>query len=81
MGSWVPTPSNPKKTCRLAIEKLLQRGIAVEELTAPLMAEVDVFTVGSFTRAQRAFQNHREMKIRGRVQEGADDLSRGHYHG
>jgi len=29
------------------IEKLLQHGIAVEELTTPLQAEVDVFTIGS----------------------------------
>jgi len=38
------------------IEKLLQHGIAVEELTTPLQAEVDVFTIGSVTRAERPFQ-------------------------
>jgi hypothetical protein len=66
----VPAPRaylfKPEKDSQAVIEKLLQHGIAVEELTAPLTAEVDVLTVGSVTRAQRAFQNHREMKITGR---------------
>jgi hypothetical protein len=47
------------------IEKLLQHGIAVEELTAPLQAEVDVFTIGNVTRAATPVSNHREMKITG----------------
>jgi hypothetical protein len=55
----------PEKDLQVVIEKLLQHGIAVEELTAPLTAEVEVFTVGSVTRAPRPFQNHREMKITG----------------
>ena len=55
----------PEKTLQGVIEKLLQHGIAVEELTTPLQAEVDVFTIGNVTRAQRPFQNHREMKITG----------------
>jgi hypothetical protein len=37
----------------------------VEELTAPLTAEVDVFTMRSVTRAPRAFQNHNEVKLTG----------------
>jgi zinc carboxypeptidase len=55
----------PEKGLQVVIEKLLQHGIAVEELTAPLQAEVDVFTIGNVTRAPRAFQNHREVKIAG----------------
>jgi len=47
------------------IDKLLQHGIAVEELTSPLTAEVDVFTMRSVTRAPRAFQNHNEVKLTG----------------
>ncbi|MGZ5437547.1 MAG: hypothetical protein ACXW3F_15950, partial [Pyrinomonadaceae bacterium] len=54
-----------EKDSQAVIEKLLQHGIAVEELTAPLPAEVDVFTIGNVTRSQRTFQNHREMKITG----------------
>lgn len=54
-----------EKDSQGVIEKLLQHGIAVEELTAPLQAEVDVFTVAAVTRAQRAFQKHNEVKITG----------------
>jgi hypothetical protein len=55
----------PEKRLQGVIEKLLQHGIAVEELTAPLTAEVDVFTMRSVTRAPRAFQNHNEVKLTG----------------
>jgi hypothetical protein len=55
----------PEKDSQVVIEKLLQHGIAVEELTAPLQAEVDLFTIGAVNRSQRPFQNHREMKITG----------------
>jgi hypothetical protein len=55
----------PEKRLQGVIEKLLQHGIAVEELTAPLAAEVDVFTMQSVTRAPRAFQNHNEVKLTG----------------
>ena len=55
----------PSKDLQAVIEKLLQHGVAVEELTAPLAAEVEVFTIGSVTRSQRVFQNHREMKVTG----------------
>jgi murein tripeptide amidase MpaA len=55
----------PEKNLENVIEKLVQHGIAVEELTSTLQTEVDVFTIGSVTRSQRTFQNHREMKITG----------------
>lgn len=55
----------PDKDLGGVIEKLLQHGIVVEELTAPLAVEVDVFAIGNVTRSQRTFQNHREMKITG----------------
>jgi hypothetical protein len=65
----VPAPRaylfKPDKDLQPVIEKLLQHGIAVEELTTPLTVEVDVFTIGTVTRAQRAFQKHNEMKITG----------------
>ncbi len=73
-GAFAPTKSvaaprayifKPEKDSQVVIEKLLQHGIAVEELTAPLEAEVDVLTIGAVTRAPRLFQNHREMKISG----------------
>lgn len=55
----------PEDGTKPIIEKLLQHGIAVEELAAPLQTEVDVFTIGNVTRAGRPFQNHREVKITG----------------
>lgn len=55
----------PEKNLEIVIEKLVQHGITVEELTAPLQTEVDVFTIANVTRSQRVFQNHREMKIAG----------------
>ena len=65
----VPAPRaylfKPEKDSEGVIEKLLQHGIAVEELTAPLTVEVEAFTIASVTRAQRAFQKHNEMKITG----------------
>ena len=55
----------PEKRLQGVVAKLLQHGIAVEELTAPLTAEVDVFTMRTVTRAPRAFQNHNEVKLTG----------------
>lgn len=65
----VPAPHayifKPEKNLDRVIENLVQHGIAVEELTSPLQTEVEAFTIGNVTRAQRAFQNHREMKVTG----------------
>ena len=55
----------PEKNLEVVIEKLVQHGITVEELTSPLQTEVDVLTIGNVTRSQRTFQNHREMKVTG----------------
>jgi len=55
----------PEKNLEIVVDKLVQHGIAVEELTSPLQVEVDVLTIGNVTRSQRNFQNHREVKITG----------------
>ena len=47
---------------------LRQHGIAVEELTEPLTTEVEIFVIEEVTRSQRAFQGHRETKLKGRAQ-------------
>ncbi len=47
------------------VEKLLQHGINVEELTEPLTTEVDAFTIETVTLSQRAFQGHNEVKLKG----------------
>jgi hypothetical protein len=50
---------------KVAIEKLRQHGVAVEELTAPLVTEIESFTIGEVKRAQRAFQGHNEIRLKG----------------
>jgi len=47
------------------VEKLLQHGIAVEELVEPLTTEVVTFTPSSLTKASRPFQGHHEVRLRG----------------
>ena len=47
------------------IEKLLQHGIAVEELTAPLTTEVESFVIDSVKKAGRPFQGHTTVTLTG----------------
>jgi len=47
------------------VDKLVQHGIRVEELLAPLDAELESFTPTSIGRSQRAFQKHNEVRIAG----------------
>lgn len=48
-----------------AVEKLRQHGIVVEELLAPLSAEVVRFTVRRTLVAEREFQGHRTVRLAG----------------
>ena len=50
---------------RAITEKLLQHGIAVEELTVPLTTEVESFVIGGVNKAARAFQGHNAVKLTG----------------
>lgn len=47
------------------VQKCLQHGIVVEELTSDLTTEVDCLTVGRIVKTNRAFQGHFETKITG----------------
>jgi len=49
----------------LIVDKLRQHGIAVEELTASLTTEVTSFVVDTVARAQRPFQGHHEVTLKG----------------
>ncbi len=51
---------------RAMIEKLLQHGIAVEELTAALTTEVESFVIDSVKKAGRAFQGHTAITLTGK---------------
>lgn len=50
------------------VAKLLAHGVAVEELTEPLTAEVESFVIDDVKKAARAFQGHAEVKLKGRMQ-------------
>jgi len=50
---------------RPIIAKLLQHGIAVEELTTTLTAEVQSFTITKVNKAERRFQGHNEVNLSG----------------
>ena len=47
------------------VEKLLQHGITVEELTSELTTEVDSFSIATYEKSKRQFQGHNEAKITG----------------
>jgi len=53
---------------KTVIAKLLAHGVAVEELTEPLTAEVESFVIDDVKKAARAFQGHAEVKLKGRTQ-------------
>jgi hypothetical protein len=57
-----------EKGLRPVIDKLLAHGLAVEELTEPMTAEVESFVVERIGRARAPFQGHREVKLLGRAQ-------------
>jgi len=56
---------------KTVIAKLLAHGIAIEELTEPLTAEVESFVIDDVKKAARAFQGHAEVKLKGRTQKEA----------
>jgi hypothetical protein len=51
---------------RAVIDKLLQHGIAVEELTSPLTTEVESFVIDSVKKAGRPFQGHTAVTLSGK---------------
>jgi zinc carboxypeptidase len=54
---------------KTVVAKLLAHGVAVEELTEPLTAEVESFVIDEVKKAARAFQGHAEVRLKGRMQE------------
>src|SRR6185295_16465270 len=50
---------------RPVIEKMLQHGIAVEELTEALTTEVESFVIDSVKKAGRPFQGHQAVTLTG----------------
>jgi hypothetical protein len=58
------------KADKTILEKLLQHGIKVEELTSDLNTEVDSFAIAGVEKSRRAFQGHNETKITGQFSTG-----------
>ena len=52
------------------VEKLLQHGITVEELSAELTTDVDSFAIETVEKSKRPFQGHLEAKITGKYSSG-----------
>ena len=48
------------------VDKLIQHGVKVEELTAETKFDVETFTVETATKATRPFQGHLEAKVTGK---------------
>ncbi len=53
---------------KTVVAKLLAHGVAVEELTESLTAEVESFVIEDVKKAARAFQGHAEVKLKGHMQ-------------
>ena len=47
------------------VDKVRQHGVVVEELTAPLTAQVSTFVVGEIVKSPKPFQGHNEVKLKG----------------
>ena len=58
------------KPDKAIIEKLLQHGITVEELTAELTTDVDSFAIETVEKSKRPFQGHLEAKMTGKYSSG-----------
>ncbi|MBK8179735.1 MAG: succinylglutamate desuccinylase/aspartoacylase family protein [Planctomycetes bacterium] len=67
----------PGPASRPIVEKLQQHGILVEELTAPLTAEVTAFSVTKLVRSERAFQNRRAVRLEGNYVQARATLEAG----
>ncbi len=52
---------------QIVISKLLAHGLAVEELTAPLNAEVESLVIDKVKREGRSFQGHQAVSIAGKT--------------
>jgi len=47
------------------VDKIRQHGVVVEELKAPLTAEVSSFVVEAITKSPKPFQGHNEVRLKG----------------
>jgi Zinc carboxypeptidase len=57
-------PSDP--SFQPVIDKIKQHGIRVEQLAAPITTEVTSFVVDAIEKSPKPFQNHNEVKLKGK---------------
>ncbi len=62
---------------REVIEKLLQHGIAIDELTQPLTTEVESFLIDSVKKAGRSFQGHTAVTVTGKYKKETIEFAPG----
>lgn len=67
----------PDKNSAVIVAKLRQHGVLVEELTAPLSAEVTGFNVEHLSHSTRVFQAHRETRLSGAYESKTTTLPAG----
>ena len=56
-------PANPRVTA--AVERLRWHGVTIQEITDPAQVSVERFVIADYTRSERAFQGHREARLKG----------------
>ena len=62
---------------RSIVAKLLQHGIAVEELSAPMTTETTSFIVEKIAKSARPWQAHNEMRLEGKYVSASETLPLG----
>ena len=82
-GIFAATRSNPiphanvfrrEAVMEAVLANLRTHGITVEELTEPASLEVDAFAIDVVTKADRPFQNHAEVSLKGQMRQGDHQL-------
>lgn len=56
-------PASPRVSA--ALDRLRWHGVRVREVVAAVVVPVERFTITEFTRAEREFQGHREVRLKG----------------
>jgi hypothetical protein len=64
MGRIYVLPSDP--AFQPIVDKVRQHGVRVEQLTSPLTTEVSSFVVDAVEKSPKPFQNHNEVKLKGK---------------
>lgn len=78
-GWLLPKPHVDSGRLALALERLHQHGIDVQQVTASAEITVERFVIGEVTRAPRPFQGHQEARLKGRYESARLSVHEGAY--